>query len=251
MVVQPITLIEWYMNFYQHVYQDQEEVDEEGTSDEEETDDEGGYTMSKQSEQEEGAKILLKEEEGGTTTKTIGKRLVREMEEGTRKADSEGSKRQRQARNREGVTTASQSEARNREGVTTASQSEEELDDEGGYTVGKQSEGEKTGGEAVTMDSKVLGRGHSLDSRAGGGTSLDGSTADPANTTRNKSLRVMEGVCGPGDVLFVPSGWWHMALNLDECVAVTQNFCSPRTLPAVLRFLAAAEGRGSEVCTDP
>ena len=51
---------------------------------------------------------------------------------------------------------------------------------------------------------------------------------------------VLEGVCGPGDVLFVPSGWWHMALNLDECVAVTQNFCSPRTLPKTLRFLRDA-----------
>ena len=50
----------------------------------------------------------------------------------------------------------------------------------------------------------------------------------------------MEGICGPGDVLFVPSGWWHMALNLEECVAVTQNFCSPRTLPRVLRFLRDA-----------
>lgn len=66
----------------------------------------------------------------------------------------------------------------------------------------------------------------------------------------HKSLRVMEGVCGPGDVLFVPSGWWHMALNLDECLAVTQNFCSPRTLPRVLRFLKAAEGAGSKLCSE-
>jgi len=57
--------------------------------------------------------------------------------------------------------------------------------------------------------------------------------------------RVMEGICGPGDVLFVPSGWWHTALNLEECVAVTQNFCSPRTLPRVLRFLEdAMDGKG-------
>jgi len=51
----------------------------------------------------------------------------------------------------------------------------------------------------------------------------------------------LEGTCGPGDVLFVPSGWWHAALNLEPCVAVTQNFCSPRTLPRVLRFLRRAK----------
>ena len=61
-----------------------------------------------------------------------------------------------------------------------------------------------------------------------------------AGTSSDAPPRVMEGICGPGDVLFVPSGWWHMALNLEECVAVTQNFCSPRTLPKVLRFLKDA-----------
>lgn len=61
-----------------------------------------------------------------------------------------------------------------------------------------------------------------------------------AGTSSDAPPRVMEGICGPGDVLFVPSGWWHMALNLEECVAVTQNFCSPRTLPRVLRFLRDA-----------
>ena len=114
-VVQPVTLVEWYMNFYQHVYEDEEDVESE-TDDEEET----------------------------------------------------GSGRKRR-----------------REGVNVPR--------------------EKSDG----------------------------------------SPRVMEGICGPGDVLFVPSGWWHMALNLEECVAVTQNFCSPRTLPKVLRFLkdaSTAEG---------
>ena len=55
------------------------------------------------------------------------------------------------------------------------------------------------------------------------------------------ALGPLEGTCGPGDVLFVPSGWWHAALNLEPCVAVTQNFCSPRTLPRVLRFLRRAK----------
>ena len=47
----------------------------------------------------------------------------------------------------------------------------------------------------------------------------------------------LETVCEPGDVLFVPSGWWHLALNLTECVAITQNYVSLANLPKVLKFL--------------
>jgi len=51
------------------------------------------------------------------------------------------------------------------------------------------------------------------------------------------SKRPLECICEPGDVLFVPSGWWHLALNLSECIAVTQNFVSRANLRKVLAFL--------------
>lgn len=49
--------------------------------------------------------------------------------------------------------------------------------------------------------------------------------------------RMLEGVCSAGEVLYVPSGWWHLVVNLDDCVAVTQNFVPPSLAPRVWAFL--------------
>ncbi|WIA16759.1 hypothetical protein OEZ85_013410 [Tetradesmus obliquus] len=59
----------------------------------------------------------------------------------------------------------------------------------------------------------------------------------------------LETITGPGELLYVPRGWWHMVLNLDEAVAVTQNFVSSVGLPAVLAFLKqGSEGLVSGCC---
>jgi hypothetical protein len=44
-------------------------------------------------------------------------------------------------------------------------------------------------------------------------------------------------VCEEGEVLYVPSGWWHLVVNLEESVALTQNFVSPAELGTVLDFM--------------
>lgn len=48
---------------------------------------------------------------------------------------------------------------------------------------------------------------------------------------------LLEGVCEAGEVLYVPSGWWHLVINLEESVALTQNFVSPAELGTVLDFM--------------
>lgn len=34
----------------------------------------------------------------------------------------------------------------------------------------------------------------------------------------------VEGICERGEILHVPSGWWHLVVNLEEGIALTQNF---------------------------
>ncbi|PVI08036.1 Clavaminate synthase-like protein [Periconia macrospinosa] len=46
-----------------------------------------------------------------------------------------------------------------------------------------------------------------------------------------------EGICFAGEVLHVPSGWFHLVLNLEDSLALTQNFVPRKKLPDVLGFL--------------
>lgn len=57
--------------------------------------------------------------------------------------------------------------------------------------------------------------------------------------TKEGKVKPIECVVRAGELIFVPSGWWHLALNLEESVAITQNYVSRANLPAVLKFLAS------------
>lgn len=51
----------------------------------------------------------------------------------------------------------------------------------------------------------------------------------------NPDLKVFMADQGPGSVIFVPGEWWHAVVNLEDTVAVTQNYCGPENFSLVWR----------------
>lgn len=60
---------------------------------------------------------------------------------------------------------------------------------------------------------------------------------DESSNKRFKSDGPIEFIQRPGDLVYVPTGWWHIVLNLEQCIAVTQNFCNRYNIDNVTRFI--------------
>lgn len=55
--------------------------------------------------------------------------------------------------------------------------------------------------------------------------------------TKQWKKKPVECICRAGEVMFIPNGWWHLVINLEDSVAITQNYVSRSNLLSVLEFL--------------
>mmetsp|Transcript_9052 Transcript_9052/g.12445 ORF Transcript_9052/g.12445 Transcript_9052/m.12445 type:complete len:457 (-) Transcript_9052:23-1393(-) len=57
--------------------------------------------------------------------------------------------------------------------------------------------------------------------------------------TKKSSVKPVECLQRPGELIFIPSTWWHCALNIELTIAVTQNVVNSHNLANVYSFLKA------------
>ena len=61
-----------------------------------------------------------------------------------------------------------------------------------------------------------------------------------------ENLKYIECIQHPGETIFVPGGWWHAVVNLEDTMAVTQNFMSTENFDAVWKSFRFSRKKLSE-----
>lgn len=58
---------------------------------------------------------------------------------------------------------------------------------------------------------------------------------------KERGVTPIECIQRKGDLVFVPCGWWHCVLNLEDSIAITQNYVSESNLRLVLDSITVPE----------
>ncbi|KAG5420513.1 hypothetical protein I9W82_002394 [Candida metapsilosis] len=65
---------------------------------------------------------------------------------------------------------------------------------------------------------------------------ISGFYNDVFKINSDSNLEPQVGITFPGECMYVPAGWWHLVINIDDSIAITQNFVPSSKLPHVLNF---------------
>ncbi|KNC75234.1 hypothetical protein SARC_12239 [Sphaeroforma arctica JP610] len=55
--------------------------------------------------------------------------------------------------------------------------------------------------------------------------------------SKKEGVKPFECIVNEGEMIFVPSGWWHAVVNIEDSIAITQNYVSNANLIKVIDFL--------------